>query len=62
VPPSHNGLKAMLKECAAGDGDDNDQFFRTELQKLERMAAVNEAFRRGILGEDKSAPWPRVVE
>ena len=42
-------LNAMLGQYPAAERDENDEYFAAELQKLERMALVSEAFRRGIL-------------
>ena len=44
-------LNAMLSQFPAAERDENDEEYRAELQKLERMATVNEAYRRGILGD-----------
>lgn len=44
-------LNAMLGQYPALQRDENDAEVCAELQKLERMALVNEAFRRGILDD-----------
>jgi hypothetical protein len=42
-------LNAMLTQFPMPERDENDEFFRAELEKLERMSVVNDAYRRGIL-------------
>jgi hypothetical protein len=44
-------LNGLLSQYPAPEADENDAVFRAELQKLERMAVVNEALRRGILDD-----------
>ncbi|TMJ03328.1 MAG: hypothetical protein E6G97_09295 [Alphaproteobacteria bacterium] len=45
-------LNAMLNQYPAAKRDEDDEFFAADLQKLERMAVVSEAYRRGILKDD----------
>jgi hypothetical protein len=42
-------LNAMLTQFPKPERDENDEFLRAELEKLERMAIVSDAYRRGIL-------------
>ena len=42
-------LNAMLTQFPKPERDENDEYFREELAKLERMAIVSDAYRKGIL-------------
>ena len=39
----------MLTQFPKPERDENDEYFREELAKLERMAIVSDAYRKGIL-------------